>query len=141
MKALDTDGDGELSAAEIANASKALLTLDKNGDGKLTPDELMPTPPSGTNQFGFHPPPGGKLPVPPIMKALDTNGDGILDATEIANASGSLLKLDTNGDGKLSRDELWPHPPGGPGGSDGSKGPDDPDNPGPPGGPGQPPEQ
>jgi len=28
---LDTDGDGELSAAEIANASVSLKKLDKNG--------------------------------------------------------------------------------------------------------------
>ena len=40
--ALDTNGDGELSAEEIAAASKALATLDKNGDGKLTRDELAP---------------------------------------------------------------------------------------------------
>lgn len=42
MTALDTDGDGELSAEEIANASKSLLKLDKNGDGKLSRDELRP---------------------------------------------------------------------------------------------------
>ena len=57
MAALDTDGDGELSAAEIANASKSLLKLDKNGDGKLSAEELMPTPPGGTNQFRFAPTP------------------------------------------------------------------------------------
>ena len=125
MKVLDSDGDGELSAAEIANASAALLTLDKNGDGKLSAAEIMPLPPSGTNQFGFRPPPGGKHPVPPIVAALDTNGDGELDATEIANASASLLKLDTNGDGKLSRDELRPQGQGGHGGPDGAGAPDD----------------
>jgi hypothetical protein len=43
--ALDTDGDGVLSPAEIANASKSLLKLDKNGDGKLTPDEYRPQRP------------------------------------------------------------------------------------------------
>jgi len=135
MAALETDGDGELSAAEIANASAALKTLDKNGDGKLSAEELKPQPPGGTNQFGFHPPPGAKHPVPPIMAALDTNGDGELDATEIANASASLLQLDTNGDGKLSRDELRPKGQGGPGGLGG------PDDPGAPGGPGQPQDQ
>ena len=40
MEALDTNGDGELSAEEIANAPASLKKLDKNGDGKLTPDEL-----------------------------------------------------------------------------------------------------
>lgn len=42
MTALDTDKDHEISAAEIQNASKALLTLDKNKDGKLSRDELRP---------------------------------------------------------------------------------------------------
>ena len=104
MKVLDADSDGELSTTEIANASAALLTLDKNGDGKLSAAELMPPPPGGTNQFGFRPPPGGKHPMPPIIAALDTTGDGELDATEIANVSASLLQLDVNGDGKLSRE-------------------------------------
>ena len=40
--AIDTDGDGELSAQEIANVSAALRTLDANGDGKLSRDELRP---------------------------------------------------------------------------------------------------
>jgi hypothetical protein len=122
MAALDTDGDGELSAAEIANASKSLLKLDKNGDGKLSAEELMATP-RGTNPFRFAPPPGAKPPVSPLMEALDTNGDGELDANEIANASDSLLQLDINGDGKLSRDELRPKGQGGPGGLGGPGGP------------------
>ncbi len=40
VAALDVDGNGEVSAAEIAGAPKALATLDKNKDGKLTGDEL-----------------------------------------------------------------------------------------------------
>jgi hypothetical protein len=45
MQALDIDRDGELSATEIANASTALGTLDKNGDGKVSREELGPPPP------------------------------------------------------------------------------------------------
>ncbi|MDR3459341.1 MAG: hypothetical protein P4N60_18070 [Verrucomicrobiae bacterium] len=62
---------------------------------------------------------GGKFPLPPIIKALDVNGDGIIDSNEIANASAELLTLDKNGDGKLSAEELKPKsdgdftPPGG----------------------------
>lgn len=58
---------------------------------------------------------GGHRPPPPIMAALDTNKDGVLDADEIANASKSLLKLDKNGDGKLTQDELRPARPEGEG--------------------------
>jgi Ca2+-binding EF-hand superfamily protein len=61
---LDTNHDGVIDEAEIANASAALRALDKNGDGKLTPDELIPPPP-GPGE-GFDPPPGpppdGELP-------------------------------------------------------------------------------
>ena len=41
VAALDANHDGVIDADEIANASAALKTLDKNGDGKLTPDEFM----------------------------------------------------------------------------------------------------
>lgn len=40
MKVLDANGDGELSAAELAKAPEVLKELDKNGDGKLTDDEF-----------------------------------------------------------------------------------------------------
>lgn len=39
MQALDTDGDGVISAKEIKLAAKSLKQLDGNKDGKLTPDE------------------------------------------------------------------------------------------------------
>jgi len=40
MQVLDADKDGELSASEIENASNSLKALDKNGDNKLSGDEL-----------------------------------------------------------------------------------------------------
>lgn len=60
----------------------------------------------------------------PVIKALDTDEDGQLSASEIENASKSLLKLDKNGDGAISPEEMRPEPgqmpmfagPGGPGG-------------------------
>ncbi|HCE43376.1 MAG TPA: hypothetical protein DET40_07495 [Lentisphaeria bacterium] len=59
----------------------------------------------------------GKRPMPPVMAALDANGDGVIDEKEIANASAALKKLDKNGDGKLTMDEIRPQrPAGAPGG-------------------------
>ena len=45
MMALDANHDGVIDATEISNAPAALKTLDKNGDGKLTQDELRPQRP------------------------------------------------------------------------------------------------
>ena len=53
------------------------------------------------------------MPLPAIVKALDANNDGVIDADEIAGASAALKKLDKNGDGKLTRDEYLGKPPGG----------------------------
>jgi Ca2+-binding EF-hand superfamily protein len=43
-----------------------------------------------------------------LAAALDANGDGTIDAGEIANASKALLRLDANKDGILSDEELHP---------------------------------
>jgi hypothetical protein len=147
--ALDVNKDGVIDASEIANATAELKTLDKNGDGQLTVDEYMPPRPSGTNAppdgpDGAPPPPpppgpDGKRPVPPIVAALDTNGDGIIDANELANASASLLKLDKNGDGKLTPNEYRLPPPGHRGPPPDEAGGPPPDDAGGP--PGSPPEQ
>ena len=40
LDALDANRDGEISAAEIANAPEALKSLDRNGDGKLSAGEV-----------------------------------------------------------------------------------------------------
>ena len=55
VMALDANGDGIIDAAEITNAPAALRKLDKNGDGKLTPDEYRPPRPGGDGREG----PGG----------------------------------------------------------------------------------
>lgn len=47
IAALDANHDGVIDAAEIDNAPAALRTLDKNGDGKLTQDEIRPPRPGG----------------------------------------------------------------------------------------------
>ncbi|HEY5312696.1 MAG TPA: hypothetical protein VIK18_09250, partial [Pirellulales bacterium] len=42
---LDANQDGEISASEMDAAPAALRKLDKNGDGKLTPEEYRPRHP------------------------------------------------------------------------------------------------
>src|SRR5437016_3972852 len=65
--------------------------------------------PPGPGRDGQRPPP------PLIIAALDANGDGVIDADEIANAPAALAKLDKNGDGKLTVEEIMGPRPGGPG--------------------------
>jgi hypothetical protein len=78
--ALDTNHDGVIDADEIANASAALKTLDKDGTGQLTVMELLGPPPGrgmgpgpgseggqGPGPDGPQPggPDGGEMPPPP----------------------------------------------------------------------------
>ncbi len=52
VTALDANADGTLDAQEMAAAPEALKKLDKNNDGKLTPDELRPARPAGMDAAG-----------------------------------------------------------------------------------------
>ena len=63
---LDADHDHVISAKEIENAVKALKSLDKNGDGKLTPDEFAGAGPGRGPEGGGpgEPSPGGKRAPP-----------------------------------------------------------------------------
>ena len=47
IEALDLNKDGIIDADEIAKAAESLKKLDKNGDGKLTPEEYRPQRPGG----------------------------------------------------------------------------------------------
>jgi len=80
----------------------------ENAAGQNKPPQNNQAP----NDPSEKPPRDGKnRPKPPLLEALDTNGDGIISADEIANAPESLKKLDKNGDGKLTQDELRPPRP------------------------------
>jgi len=73
------------------------------------PPRRLGGPPGGPGRDGQRPP------LPLIIMALDANGDGVIDADEIANAPAALAKLDKNGDGKLTVEEIMGPRPGGPG--------------------------
>ncbi len=58
IHALDTDRDGTISAEEMETAPESLKSLDKNGDGELSPEELRPPgPPPGDRRGPKDPPP------------------------------------------------------------------------------------
>src|SRR5262245_22877451 len=100
----------------VTKVISGLLALGVSGwmltaqdSGRTTPKSEAPPPSGGPVGHGgprhHRPPPG------PLFVALDTNHDGVIDETEIANASAALKALDKNGDGKLTPDELIPPPP------------------------------
>lgn len=109
MVALDADKDGKLSAEEIANATAQLKTLDKNGDGELTANELLPAGfggPAGQGRPGN----AGQNPGMNFKRLLenrDKDGDGKLSGDEIPpQFSQRLEQIDINGDGAIDEDEF-----------------------------------
>lgn len=109
---LDANRDAVIDAQEISGAPAAILTLDTDKDGQVAAPEMF----GGRGYMrgaGGQPPEGMRGRGPgfrgePIVRALDVNQDGVLDATEIANAAAALLSLDQNKDGRLILDELRP---------------------------------
>jgi Ca2+-binding EF-hand superfamily protein len=102
FEVLDADQDWTISAAEIANASVALRTLDRNHDGNLTVDELLPKPGrSGRN--------GDRSTDETLnlLRSFDRNGDGRLTPNEVPERfQGLFTRGDANHDGLLDAAEM-----------------------------------
>ena len=110
--ALDADHDGVISATEIANAAAALKSLDKNGDGKLTQDEVRPAM-GGRGGRGGRGDEPGDTPAPTaeemvaMLMAFDTNGDGQLTRDELPERMHGLFdRADTDKNVVLTADEI-----------------------------------
>lgn len=112
--ALDTDSNGVLSAAEITQAPSQLLKLDQNHDGQLTAEELCPgglgrggqACLGGGQGRGRGACANGQGSV--LLVIFDTDKDGALTSAEINGAPAVLKALDKNGDGQLDAQEIRP---------------------------------
>mgnify|MGYP000343437924 CR=1 FL=1 len=93
-----------------ANHRFALILLPLGLAAALTAQTATPsdTEARGPRQGGRGHGPG---PGHPIVRALDTNQDHEISASEIANASAALLALDADKNGSVTKEELHPtHP-------------------------------
>ncbi len=123
FEALDTDGDGVITARELRTAVKALKSLDADGDGNISLEEASPMRGPGG--------PGGRGGDPSAMidrfMERDANGDGKLTIDEVDERMARMLQgADTNQDGAVDRAELeaaMQNFRGGPGGFFGGGGP------------------
>jgi Ca2+-binding EF-hand superfamily protein len=118
IAALDKDRNGELNEEEIQGAVAALKTLDRNNDGKVARDEMMPQFGGGFGGFGggrggFGGPGGGfnsaDFAEGMVRRMLegDKNGDKMLTEDEVSERTRPRFsELDKNGDKKLDEAEL-----------------------------------
>jgi hypothetical protein len=77
------------------------------------PEGRPPGPPPGEGRPQSRSERGEKPHLPPIIAALDKNGDGVISEDEIAGAAESLRKLASEHGGKLTIEDLLGPPPRG----------------------------
>ena len=123
LKALDTNKDGNLDAAELQVAADRTFTaLDRNSNGVIDNDEgRMPPPPPAGGQMGERRP-GGMQPgrpmndngedqplLPPFFFDKTLRDGGSLTREQFNTAvKATFADLDKNHDGVLSKDEARP---------------------------------
>ncbi|HET6545968.1 MAG TPA: hypothetical protein VFG55_04395 [Rhodanobacteraceae bacterium] len=97
LQMMDSNHDGQISAAEHAAAASAMFEkMDLNKDGSTDATEMA----AAHDQMR-------KEKETERISALDTNGDGTVSMAEHgAAAQARFARMDTNGDGSLSRAEI-----------------------------------
>ena len=99
FRALDTDDDGNISAGEIDAAPESLASLDDDGDGRLSRDELRPRE-DGPRVFFVSP-----ANLPEGTQVMTLGADEELDIADLPPQLRSLLSP-ADGDGTASAAEL-----------------------------------
>ncbi len=97
--AIDEDGDGDLSAEEMAAAAEALKKLDRNRDGTLSREEMRPRfRPGGGPPRGPRPGRGGESLEKPQVAKGDAEKKALQAIAQIAEKQGRMQNVpDTDG--------------------------------------------
>ena len=104
MRALDGDGNGELSSEEIAKSPEVLRTLDTDNDGLVSRRELHA--PGELAKADKRDRPAAEMIVKRIKQA-DRDGDGRISRDEAPERlQRGFDRIDSDGDGFLDRDEI-----------------------------------
>lgn len=103
----DQDRDGLVSVTEFPGDESMFSSLDADGSGFIDETEAQEV----------RPPQCGPDPEA-MLEEFDSDGDGLLSASEFPGPADHLDRLDADGDGLLSADELLAAGPG-PAGEDG----------------------
>ncbi|MGQ0611611.1 MAG: EF-hand domain-containing protein [Paracoccaceae bacterium] len=104
LEGYDLNGDGDIAMSELLNIRTYNFNLvDGDADGRITRDDILAAvkarklPRSVRRDEGF-------------MMTSDLNGDGVLTLAEFTDFSALFRIVDQNGDGVLQADELAANP-------------------------------
>lgn len=121
----DTDKDSAVSLEESGLTEKKFATVDTNGDGKISSEELIKSMEDAVNQMQ-RPSPDMMANIlgqssstseessttsiedfiSKIMSNEDKDGDGVISAAETRMPSNMFSRIDADGDGKLTAEEM-----------------------------------
>jgi Ca2+-binding EF-hand superfamily protein len=93
FQAMDKNGDGKLAPDEFEGPRPLFAQIDTDKDGFLTPEEIK--------AFAL----SGGAAAPGRLKAMDQDGDGKISRTEFFGRPELFARLDADGDGLITTDE------------------------------------
>ena len=110
LESYDADGDGSVTQEEVeAGRTRRFAEADADGDGALSPTELLAMEEAIREEIRL-------ARATQVVTRMDDNGDGLLQAEELAARSPQVApifdRLDTDNDGAITQEEMAAARPG-----------------------------